>query len=479
MDSKTFLGTTMWKLAWVILILGWVLGSAQGMEVRDGDGEFVVVELERNVTELEPLKGLVFWQDLARAKHGTYGTSIALEFLYLLYSTVVVGAAADGTLTYDWSSFERALDAARGRGHQTVVRLRYTEPGAAATAVPAHIKATAGYAETTSTLSSGETVHYPDWSSAALRAFHTQFYADLARRYDGDSRVAFFQTGFGHWAEYHTSGTPVALGRNFPSKDFQAAFFAAVERLFVQTPVSFGINSADATYSPVPERAELAPLSYGLFDDSFMHAQHDLWQGSGYNERLLRAYNHTTRHLRAPVGGEISYYTRADQHDFLGPAGIHGTTWENASAKYHVTYMLANDCLAGAYATPERVRAAGMHAGYHLVVADYRVARTRARVTVRNTGIAPVYHPLFVTVNGVRATRSLKHLAPGANATFEVTGLDIDLSNIIATLTITSDKLYPGQTVPFEAHISTNAAHALVPSLLLFLAAALVLTFGL
>lgn len=447
--------------------------GAQAAEER-----FVAVELEQNVTALEPLKGLVFWQDLARAKHATYGSAIALEFLYLLYSDVVVGAAADGTLTYDWSSFERALDAARTRGHQTVVRLRYTEPGAAATAVPAHIKQSSGYAETTNVLSSGETVHYPDWRSPALMAFHKQFYTDLARRYDGDSRVAFFQSGFGHWAEYHTSGTPVALGTNFPSKDFQAEFFQHVERLFVQTPLSFGINSASAAYSPVPERAELAPLSYGLFDDSFMHAQHDVWQGGGYNERLLLAYNHSTRHLRAPVGGEISYYTSADQHDFLGPHGIHGTTWENASAKYHVTYMLANDCLAGAYATPARVRAAGMHAGYHLLVTDFRVARTRARVTVRNTGIAPVYHPLFVTVNGVRAPHSLQRLAPGSNATYEVTGLAIDLDNITATLTITSDKLYPGQHVPFEAHVSASAA-SLVRVPRLFLAtAALVLTLG-
>lgn len=465
------------------VLLGCILGCILGCmlacicEARDTNEDFVVVELEQNVTALEPLKGLVFWQDLARSKHATYGSAIALEFLYLLYSDVVVGAAADGTPTYDWSSFEGALDAARARGHQTVVRLRYTEPGAAATAVPAHIKASSGYAETTNVLSSGETVHYPDWSSAALMAFHKRFYTDLARRYDGDSRVAFFQSGFGHWAEYHTSGTRVALGTNFPTKDFQAEFLQHVEPLFVQTPLSFGINSASATYSPVTERAELAALSYGLFDDSFMHAQHDVWQGGGYNERLLLAYNHTTRHLRAPVGGEISYYTSADQHDFLAPHGIHGTTWENASAKYHITYMLANDCLGGAYATPDRVRTAGMHAGYHLVVTDYRVARTRARVTVRNTGIAPVYHPLFVTVNGVRAERSMQRLAPGTSATYEVTGLDIDLANITATLTITSDKLYPGQHVPFEAHVSANTADtASVPRLLL--AATLLLTLG-
>lgn len=455
-----------------------VLGCACGAR-DDADRDFVVVELEQSVTALEPLKGLVFWQDLARSKHATYGTAIALEFLYLLPSDVVVGVAADGTPVYDWSSFERNLDAARARGHQTVVRMRYTEPGAAKTAVPQYIKETSGYAETTNVLSGGETVHYPDWRSAALMAFHKQFYTDLARRYDGDSRVAFFQTGFGHWAEYHTSGTRVALGTNFPTKDFQAEFLQHLEPLFVQTPISLGINSADTTYSPVTERAELAPLSYGLFDDSFMHAQHDVWQGGGYNERLLRAYNHSTRHLRAPVGGEISYYTSADQRDFLGPDGIHGTTWENASAKYHVTYMLANDCLGGAYATPERVRAAGMHAGYHLVVTDFRVARTRALVTVHNTGIAPVYHPLFVTVNGVRAARSMQRLAPGTNATYEVTGLAIDLSNITAALTITSDKLYEGQHVPFEAHISASAAGVNAPRhfvlLLLLLTAALVL----
>ena len=79
-----------------------------------------------------------------------------------------------------------------------------------------------------------------------------------------------------------------------------------------------------------------------------------------------------------------------------------------------------------------------------------------AKVSVRNTGIAPVYHSLFVTVNNVRATESLKLLAPNSTKTFAVEGLNIDLNSPVAVLNITSDKLYVNQTVPFEAHISSS-----------------------
>lgn len=417
----------------------------------------VVVPLERQVEALEPLKGLVFWQSLAESEHETYGRSIALEFVYLLYNEVAVDKSDDGSVAYNWSVFEARLDDIKSRGHQAIVRMRYTEPGEQ-TAVPDFIKRESGYQETKGD-PDGEETYYPDWRSEALMDFHEQFYKDLAERYDSDPRVAFFQSGFGHWAEYHISGTPLNLGVNFPSRDFQTRFFKSAVAQFNQTPISFGIESGKEKYSPVPHDPELQRLGYGVFDDSFMHAEHDYWQGDGYNEGCLIACNYTTRMLRAPIGGEISYYDDDDQHSFLAPDGIHGTTWERAAAKYHITYMFANDCLEGSYATPQRVAEAGMHAGYHLLVTDFRATAHSASVTVTNTGIAPVYHPLFVTVNGVRAQESLRLLAPNSTKQFVVTGLSIDLdaAALNISLTITSPKLYANQTVPFEAHISASA----------------------
>jgi len=209
-------------------------------------------------------------------------------------------------------------------------------------------------------------------------------------------------------------------------------------------------------YSPVPEDWRLGPLSYGLFDDTFMLETHDIWQGGGYNERCLIAYNYTERFLRQPIGGEIAV---SDQPNFLAPEGVHGTTWENASSKYHITYMLASGCRKGNYGTPERVREAGKHAGYGILVTDFQVSKTTARVTVKNNGIAPLYHALYVTVNGVRSDTSMKLLAPDASKTYTVTGLSIDLDKLNeVNLTFTSDQLYPDQEVPYDAKV-TNKDH--------------------
>ena len=209
------------------------------------------------------------------------------------------------------------------------------------------------------------------------------------------------------------------------------------------------------TYSPVPDDWRLGPLSYGLFDDTFMLDTHDIWQGGGYNERCLIAYNYTERFLRQPIGGEIAV---PDQPNFLAPEGVHGTTWENASSKYHISYMLASGCRKGDYGTPERVREAGKHAGYGIFVTDFKVSTTTARVTVMNNGIAPIYHSLYVTVNGIRSDTSMKLLAPNETKTYTVTGLSIDLDKLDeVNLTFTSDKLYPDQEVPYDAKVTKKS----------------------
>lgn len=41
--------------------------------------------------------------------------------------------------------------------------------------------------------------------------------SDVAARYNKDPRLAFVEVGFGHWGEYHTYGTTVQHGVNFPT----------------------------------------------------------------------------------------------------------------------------------------------------------------------------------------------------------------------------------------------------------------------
>ncbi len=68
----------------------------------------------------------------------------------------------------------------------------------------------------------------------------------------------------------------------------------------------------------------------------------------------------------------------------------------------------------------DRIRAAGMACGYKFRILAFEASPTRSRVTVTNTGVAPIYHDAFFAVNGVRASRSLKGLLPSESRTDEI-----------------------------------------------------------
>lgn len=422
-------------------------------------------ELKSEITTLEPLKGIVLWPD--NDKMSTLENSIALEYSYCLPCAVITGKTGD-KLNYDWTSFEALLDDIASRGHQAIIRFRIEYPGEdgaissgascltgvdGSTAVPQYIRDLPGYTETFNADAGGDgPTYYADWSSTELMWFYKQFYTDFAARYDNDPRVAFVQVGFGHWSEYHTYGTTPNFGVNFPTKAYQSEFLTHVNSVFTNTPWSISIDAYDDSYTPIMASSSLLALNFGLFDDSFMHSQHELSQGGGWNETEWNGIGQGTRWQNAPCGGEISYYTANDQKDFLKPTGIHGFTWEQASAKYHMTYVIGNDAPSGSYATASRVKEAGQHAGYSFEITDYILKNTSATVQVTNRGVAPLYHDAYVTVKGTRSAVSLKGLLPGDTIDCEITGVSI-ANDETPDVTITSDKLLDGKTIPYFADL--------------------------
>lgn len=419
------------------------------------------VALNSTITTLEPFKGIVFWP--SHESIVTYQNSISLEFSYCLYSDVV------STLgVYNWTNFDALLDDIASRGHQAVIRFRYEYPGPdgaiggvdGACAVPAYIKALPGYTETYNADAGGDgPTYYADWSNTELQRFTKEFYTKFAERYDNDPRVAFVQTGFGHWSEYHIYGTTLSLGHNFPSHAYQKEFLQHMDTTFKHTPWSISIDAADTDYTPVINDPDLMTLKFGVFDDSFMHAEHDLSQGDGYNESCWNALNRS-RWETSPGGGEFSYYTSNDQKNALNPAGMYGGTWEQRAAQYHITYMIGNDVTTGSYATVARVKEASMAAGYKFEFTGYKVTTTSAIVTVKNIGIAPLYHDAYVTVKGVRSTTSLKGLLPGASIDCEVSGISIGGAESPVP-TISSDKLLAGKTIPYQASLTSTGIRTL------------------
>jgi hypothetical protein len=425
------------------------------------------VALNKSIETLEPMKGIVFWPDQAKSQKDLQ-KSISLEFSYCLPCAVVTGEYG-GKISYDWSSFEKLLDDIKSRGHQAIVRFRIeypnetiknapncTENVKGATAVPNYFMVSSDYLETFSENPGGDgPTYYGDWSSPTLQWFYKQFYADFAAKYDKDPRIAFVQAGFGHWAEYHIYGTKLKLGSNFPSKAYQTEFLMHLDTLFKETPWNISIDAADDDYTPIAGNKTLLALNFGLFDDSFMHKEHDISQGDGDNEKNWITLD-TTRWKNAPAGGEISYYEDKDQHEFLNPAGLYGVTWEDAASKYHMTYVIGNDAPEGKFATKDRVYAASSYAGYKFEITGFAVNSISAAIRVKNIGIAPLYHNAYVTVKGKRSATSLKGLLPGKEATFTVSGISI-ADGESPEPSITSDKLLKDVIIPYKANLDGSA----------------------
>jgi hypothetical protein len=281
---------------------------------------------------------------------------------------------------------------------------------AGSTAVPQYIKDMKGYNETFKKNEDGPT-YYADWTNAELQWFTKQFYTDFAARYNDDPRIAFLELGFGHWSEYHIYGTPLKLGVNFPSKAYQKEFLQHVSQV-LDIPWAISIDAADEGYTPIVGDEELMALHFGLFDDSFMHSHHERNQGDGYNESCWLAIGRDTRWQTGVCGGEISYYTSADQRNFLNPEGMYGWTWEAASAKYHISFMITNDAPSGVYGTVDRFREAGMAVGYQFEVLNCRTNGQETRFSVTNNGIAPIYRDAYFALADVQSETSLRGLLP-------------------------------------------------------------------
>lgn len=379
------------------------------------------VRVESTIDDVQPMTGLVLWPEQAKRLHAEYGHSIQLEFAYCLPSKVVKGCSPDGTVQYDWSWFDRILDDVASRGHQLVARFRYEYPSSrdvdgrtrGMTAVPDFIRQQEDYHETYNDVKGDGPTWYADWSNQTLMTFTKQFYTDFAARYRNDARLAFLEVGFGHWSEYHIFGTELQLGRNFPSKDYQHDFFLHMDSVMQGLPWLVSIDAGDERYAPYPGDEALGKLPFGLFDDSFMHKGHELASGSGFNERMWQQIDGSQRWKTGVCGGEVSYYTEREQREFLRKDGLYGHTWEEQSAKYHLSFIIANDAPRGPYGTAERFREASMAVGYHFVVTGVQSNGRQTRLTITNRGTAPLYRDAYMAIGAVRSATTLRGLLPG------------------------------------------------------------------
>ena len=123
-------------------------------------------------------------------------------------------------------------------------------------------------------------------------------------------------------------------------------------------------------------------------------------------------------------------------------------TWEQAAAKYHMTFVIANDSLDGKVATPERLAEAAAHCGYAFRLARAATERDALVVEIANDGVVPVYHDVRPSLDGVTADASLRGLEPEATRTFRIATPAPPNANAAARLRLLSPKLLPGAELP-------------------------------
>ena len=389
------------------------------------------VALQSEIDHVQPMTGIVLWNTSGSNKKDY----VQLEFSYMLYNDVCKEKDV-----FDWTPMDKLLEEVSARGHQAVVRFRYTYPGYSC-AVPDYIKSWPGY-EATNSKSEGRKTEFPDWRCEELQRFHMEFHRRFAERYDNDPRLAFVETGFGLWAEYHIYDGPCIIGKTFPSHDFQAQFLPKMDEWFQDTPWLFSIDASDSKYAPFHKQKELLDLNFGNFDDSFMCED---W--SGYNWDGWKFFG-TERYKKAPAGGEFSYYSDYDQKHVLDKEGMYGRVFEDVVAKVHMTFIIGND--QPGKQKPERITEAAMSMGYRFEIRDFQVKEGEgAAVLIANVGVAPIYRDAYVEVEGVRGDLNLRTLMPGDEAWVTIPCQATTASRPA----IACDHLVSGQVIQHQADI--------------------------
>jgi hypothetical protein len=382
---------------------------------------------------------MVFWTDNGTALQAL-ANNVQLEFSYLIPSDIVSDSGI-----YNWSVVESVLTRAENRGHQCILRFRDTYPGVTSPSVPLYIRSQSGYRTQLMPVENKRT-YIPDWSSVSYQNFLLEFFEKFAQKYDQDPRLAYLQVGFGSYAEYHLYKGPFAAGRTFPTKSYQETFLSHIHAKFIKTPWSISIDAADKTTTPFVSNPSLKKLSFGLFDDSFMHQQHSSTDAE-YN-RASWLFFGKDRFLKSPSGGEFSYYTKYDQQHALDlPDGPHGRSFESFAAQYHITYMIGNDQYE--FQSANRITQASMATGYKLKVTSYKTNGLVTEVKIKNTGIAPLYHDVYPCLGNVSSSTSLKGLYGNEERTCIIPLVASDSLK----LQMCAPKLLPSQQIQFEADL--------------------------
>jgi hypothetical protein len=351
-----------------------------------------------------PLKGFVTYP----GDHASFPHS--LEWDYTRLSDVMTGPT-----NFDWSVFERKLNAAATRRCQFYARF-YLEWPNRKTAVPQFLLDQGLTLRAwTNSQDHPPTAHQtPDYEDPRLRAALTNFICALGARYDGDPRLGFIGLGLlGTWGEWHDH----PHHEWFASKTVQQEVMSAYEAAFKRTRLvaRYPAGTDHPWYADNNRRA------IGYHDDSFAWAtahtgkQSESW----FFESLMRRAGALEKWRHQPIGGEA----RPEVWDCLfnePSCAPKGQEFDRCVAATHVSWL----CDQGVFRTNlngvarERAIRAARQMGYELHVAEADLALAGSKLTltlsITNTGVAPFYYDWLIELGALDAAGALAATWPTA-----------------------------------------------------------------
>ena len=99
-----------------------------------------------------------------------------------------------------------------------------------------------------------------------------------------------------------------------------------------------------------------------------------------------------------------------------------------------------------------------MASGYHFVVTQCQTDGATTKMTITNTGVAPLYRDAYMAIGKVRSKQSLRGLLPGESKEVEIEAplqLASDGSPLVQPA-IVSDYILDTQTIEYDSDLTTT-----------------------
>jgi len=374
----------------IIPILGWLL-AAHPMPLGAGTLSYAPAPPDN------PLKGFVPYP----GDHASFPHS--LEWDYTRLSDVMTGPT-----NFDWSPFERKLDAAAARQCQFYARFYLEWPNRKAGVPQFLLDQGLTLRSWTNSQDHPPTVNLtPDYEDPRLGAALTNFIQALGARYDGDPRLGFIALGLlGAWGEWHTWPHDEWFASKAVQRQVMSAYEAAFKRTCLVARYPAGTDH--------PRYADNSVRAIGYHDDSFAWAT--LYTGNKgdgwFFETMMRQAHALEKWRHQPIGGEV----RPEVWDCLfnePSCAPKGQEFDRCLAATHVSWL----CDQGVFrptltgAARERAIRAAQRMGYelHVATADLALAGSKLTVTLSltNCGVAPFYYDWPVELGALDAAGAL------------------------------------------------------------------------